>query len=94
MKGRNFTISLIIALTYWIPSSIALVDTIKGSGTIFPFWIDLILMPGYILGFALGYGGGNFWAIIGQLISLIFLFFIARAIYEPFRRKMHKNDYH
>ena len=86
MKGRNFTISLIIALTYWIPSSLALLNIIK-EFMILPFWVDLILMPGYIIGFALGYGGGNLWAIIGQLITLIILFFIARAIYESFREK-------
>jgi len=86
MKGRNFTISLIIALIYWLPSSLALLNIIKGF-MVLPFWVDLILMPGYIIGFTLSYGGGILWAIIGQLITLIVLFFIARAIYEPFRRK-------
>ena len=86
MKVRDFKISLIIALVYWIPSSIALFNIFKGFMTL-PFWIDLILMPGYIIGFTLAYGGGILWAIIGQLITLIILFFIIRAIYKPFRRK-------
>ena len=87
MKVRDFKISLIIALVYWIPSSIALLDIIQGYGIIFPKWIDIILMPGYILGFALCYGGGNLWAIVGQFIELIIIFFIARLIYEPFRKE-------
>jgi len=91
MKNRNFIISLIIALTYWIPSSLVVLNTFKGF-MILPFWVDLILMPGYIIGFALGYGGGSLWAIIGQLITLIILFFLSRAIYELFRAKIHKTD--
>ena len=92
MKGRDITIVLYIALIYWIPSSITLLDTIRGSGMIFPDWIETILMPGNILGFALGYGGGGVLAIVGQLVELIIIFFIARMIYEPFRRKIFKDD--
>ncbi|MEI8204935.1 MAG: hypothetical protein WCG08_08795 [Paludibacter sp.] len=92
MKRTNFIITLIIALVYWIPSTIALLDTINGSGMIFPGWLDFILMPGYILGFALCYGGGAIGAIIGQFIELIIVFFISRMIYEPFRRKISKDD--
>jgi len=92
MKGRDFTIVLYIALIYWIPSSIALLDMFRGSGLIFPDWIDTILMPGNILGLAFGYGGGGVLAIVGQLVELIIIFFIARIIYEPIRRKIHKDD--
>lgn len=92
MKGTDFKITLIIALVYWTPSTIALHDTINGSGMIFLGWLDSILMPGYIIGFALCYGGGTIGAIIGQFIELIIIFFISRMIYEPFRRKISKDD--
>jgi len=87
MKGKDFKIPIIIALIYWIPSSIALFDTIKGSGTIFPLWLDTILLPGYILGFTLGYVSGNFWALVGQLITLIILFSLVNTLHKTYKKK-------
>jgi hypothetical protein len=92
MKRRDFTISLIIAFAYWIPSSIVLPDIIRGSGMIFPEWLETILMPGYLPGFALGYVGGGLWAMVGQSVELIIIFLIVRMIYKPFRRKIYKDD--
>ena len=70
MNIRDFKSSIIVALTYWVPSSIALLDIINDDGMLFPTWMDEILFPGYFLGFALGFGGGNIWAFVGQMISL------------------------
>jgi hypothetical protein len=82
---NDLKIPLLIALIYWIPSSIALVDMIKGYGMLFPSWINSILFPGYFLGFALGYAGGNFWALVGQLITLLLFFIISRGVFQLFR---------
>jgi len=84
MHKRSLKISLIVVLTYWLTSSLALLNIIKGF-VILPFWIDSILMPGYIVGFILGYGGGHSWSIIGQLITLLILYFITRTIYKLYR---------
>jgi hypothetical protein len=92
MKGRDFTISLIIALIYWIPASIDLLEMHRGSEMIFPVWLDIILIPGNVLGFGFGFFGGYIWETIGQFVELIIIFFIARMIYEPFRRKIFKDD--
>ena len=92
LKRRDFTITLIIAFAYWIPSSIVLLDIIRGSLMIFPEWIETILMPGYLLGFALGYVGGVVWAMVGQSVELIIIFLIVRMIYKPIRRKIYKDE--
>lgn len=70
----------IIALAYWIPSTIYLFsDSNTGSCT--------FLIPGCILGFAFGYGSGNGAAFFGQIITLVILILIGRVLYEPFRKK-------
>ena len=73
MRIPKIRIPLILALVYWIPSSFALLDIIYSDGLLFPAYVDDFLMPGYILGFALGFGAGGFWAFIGQLIALVVL---------------------
>jgi hypothetical protein len=78
MKSRPNLLAFLITLVYWIPSTILLFSIVEGSGSIFPSWLDLVLAPGYILGFALGFGGGNFFALLGQLISLILIFLFVR----------------
>ena len=79
MKNKKL-IALIITCIYWIPSFIALINIINGSGDIFPLWLDSILMPGYIIGFGLGFASGSGWAIIGQLISFSILFFLSGSL--------------
>jgi len=49
-----------------------------------PEFLGPIFFPGYILGFILGYSGGTFFALVGQLITLFILFLIASLIYAPF----------
>ena len=71
---------------------IVLLDIIRGSLMIFPEWIETILMPGYLLGFALGYVGGVVWAMVGQSVELIIIFFLVRMIYKPIRRKIYKDE--
>jgi len=67
---RQLILSILLSLAYWIPSSIVLYDIFTDDGIVFSNWIDTFLFPGYLLGFALGFGGGNLAAIIGQVITI------------------------
>jgi hypothetical protein len=69
MKNK-FVQSLIIALIYWLPATLILFDIMTGDGMLFPGWVDDIFMPGFIIGFLLAFGGGEFAGFLGQLISL------------------------
>jgi hypothetical protein len=86
ITGKNSRISLILALLYWIPFCTALTNIIQGSGHLFPLWLDSLLFPGYFLSFAMGYGGGTFWALIGQLLTLLILLIIVNGVFQLFRR--------
>lgn len=72
MKKKQ-VIPIIMALAYWIPATMHLYSDSAGSNT--------FLVPGCILGFILGYKGEG-GIVLGQLITLIILFFIARFIYN------------
>jgi hypothetical protein len=84
MKKIHNVLAVIILLLYWIPASMLLYDIIKDDGVLFPYWIEKLLLPGYFLGFVLGFGGGNLAAFIGQIITLIILFFIFRGLIKSF----------
>lgn len=58
MREKPNLLALIITLSYWIPSTFVLFSMVEGYGIQFPYWLDLILIPGYILGLFLGVGGG------------------------------------
>lgn len=79
-------IIFIIVTIYWFFSTIALLDIIHGSGNIFPFGLSMILFPGYFLGFALGYGGGEGYAILGQLIVLLVIVIIYFVFYKIIKK--------
>ncbi|PIE87457.1 MAG: hypothetical protein CSA03_00175 [Bacteroidetes bacterium] len=87
MRNRPNLLALIVTLTYWIPSTIVLFSIIEGSGSKFPVWLDLILTPGYILGFFLGFGGGKAYAILGQIITFVVIFFFTRVFTIAWNRK-------
>lgn len=87
MRDKPNLLALIITLTYWMPSTFVLFSIVEGSGSKLPYWLDIILAPGYILGFFLGFGGGNTYAFLGQLISFIIIFFIVRAFTTAWKNK-------
>ena len=80
MINRISKISLLVTFIYWLPSCYAMYNIVTGTGEFAMSTIGLILLPGYFLGFLLGYGGGNVWVIIGQLISLILLYLLVKGI--------------
>ncbi|MEI7597668.1 MAG: hypothetical protein WCK02_18115 [Bacteroidota bacterium] len=86
---RGFRI--IIPAIYWIFSCFALIDIIKGEGDLFPNWVNNSLFPGYFLGFILGYAGGDFWAFIGQIISLSILLLISFGFCKLLNLSSYKN---
>lgn len=69
-------------MIYWTLSSLVLIDIILNDGLLFPSWLDDFLMPGYMIGFGLGYGGGNSMAFIGQIISLGLIGIIFIGLFE------------
>lgn len=87
LKKNTFKILSLTLGTYWLLSCLLLIDVINGQGDVFPFWLDIVLLPGYFLGFALGFFGGNFWALIGQLITLAFLLLIIRILHNATYKK-------
>ncbi|MDB4089139.1 hypothetical protein N9544_05900 [Flavobacteriales bacterium] len=54
----------------------------KSHYSIFPEWIEISLIPGYIIGLILskGVGIGKWGVIIGQISSFFILFFFFKAI--------------
>ena len=78
MKNKPNLLALLITIVYWIPSTVLLYSIIEGTTDDFPSWLYLLFTPGYILGFALGFGGGNSMDLLGQLASLVLIFLFAR----------------
>lgn len=70
MNLKKIKLYTIILLIYWCFSFIALLDVINSTGTLFPYWLDKLLFPGYFLGFIFGFIGGEFLAIITLIILL------------------------
>lgn len=82
MRIRNLFVPLALTVIYWSLSSLVLIDIIVDDGLLFPDWMDEFLMPGYMIGFGLGYSGGNSLAFIGQIISLVLIGIISIGIFE------------
>lgn len=78
MKQRPNLFALINTLVYWIPSTIVVFSIVESKGSIFPKWLNIVLAPGYALSLFLGFFGGKPFILLGQLISLIVVFLIAR----------------
>jgi hypothetical protein len=57
----------------------------------FPFWSEMILIPGYFFGFMLGFGGGALWAFIGQFVVFLFLFLISVWVFKSVKTKEIKD---
>ncbi|MFN8283740.1 MAG: hypothetical protein U0U67_11025 [Chitinophagales bacterium] len=72
----------IVALVYWFFSCGSLYTIMHGHGESLPFGLDILFFPGCILGFAFGYGGGNVFAILGQLITLLFILIVYFIAYR------------
>lgn len=92
MRDRPNLLALIITLTYWIPSTFVLFSIVEGSGSKFPNWLDLILTPGYILGFFLGFGGGKPYALLGQIITFVIIFFFTRVFTTTWKKNNAHNN--
>ena len=91
MINRKSKISLLITLCYWLPSCYTIYDIVTGSGEFAFSTLGLIFLPGYFLGFLLGYGGGNVWVVIGQLITLILLYLLVKGIVDMILKKKSQN---
>jgi hypothetical protein len=82
-------IKVLVALLwiYFILSNIALYDIVMNTKIEFPYWSDMILFPGYLFGFMLGFGGGALWAFIGQFVVFIFLLLISIWVFKSLKTK-------
>lgn len=72
MNTKSFSYRALLALVfiYWLAATIHLFSDTGGD--------NLFLLPGCIIGFALGYDS-NLGAIVGQVITLIILLVIIRV---------------
>jgi len=77
-------VSLIVAALYIGTGTIQLLNLIGGNG-IFPLGggVDTFLLPGYFLGFALGYGGGKFLAMAGQAVMFLIVYGVTFSVSLP-----------
>jgi hypothetical protein len=81
-KQKVKIIALTISIFYVGIGSIKLASIINNDRTIFNNLgetFDAIFVPSYAIGFTLGFGGGDFFAIIGQIITLGLIFGISYA---------------
>lgn len=79
-------------MCYWLPSCYTIYDIVTDSGEFAFSILGLIFLPGYILGFLLGFGGGNVWVIIGQLITLILLYLLVKGIVNMILKRNTKKS--
>jgi hypothetical protein len=71
VKEKSKLLALVISIIYVGIGSVKLISIIVDDGMVFNGLgetFDKIIMPSYIIGFGLGYGGGSFFAFLGQLI--------------------------
>jgi hypothetical protein len=87
MNWNRVKLGLGLALIYWIPATLALFNIMYGGSPLFSAEIDELLMPGYFIGFALGFAGGNSWGIAGQAISLFIFTWLALPLTYFFKAK-------
>ena len=87
MKQRPNLFALIITFVYWIPSTIVIFSIVESDGNIFPKWLNVILAPGYALSFFLSFFGGKPFVLLGQLISFIIIFLLARLFTQALKDK-------
>lgn len=80
-------ILIIIVWIYFIFSNIALYDIVMNTKIEFPYWSDMILFPGYLFGFILGFSGGDIWAFIGQFVVFLFLLLISILVFKSLKHK-------
>ena len=71
MRIKNFKAPLVIALAYWVFSSIVLLDDIFLQNS-FPMWLHWLALPGNLFG-VIFYWASPAWAVVGQFISLILM---------------------
>lgn len=90
-QKKIYLISLIPAFFYWGMASYILFSVMEGFDTGFPAWLESIFMPGYYIGFIVGFLAGNGFAVLAQLISLVcvyvFFLFIVACLYGWNSRK-------
>lgn len=80
-------ILIIIVWIYFIFSNIALYDIVMKTKIEFPYWSEMILFPGYLFGFILGFSGGDIWAFIGQFVVFLFLLLISILVFKSLKHK-------
>ncbi|MET4076589.1 hypothetical protein [Hymenobacter sp. UYCo722] len=86
-------VSLVVSVLYVGAGTLQLLASNGGDG-IFRLGgaLDDFLGPGYFLGFALGYGGGTFWAMAGQAVMLLVVYGIALSIFLPIFKLIEKGS--
>jgi hypothetical protein len=89
---RAKVVSLIVAVLYIGTGTIQLLNLIRGNG-IFPLGggFDTFLLPSYFLGFALGYGGGKFWAMAGQAVMFLIVYGVTFGVFLPIFKIIEKK---
>jgi hypothetical protein len=88
-------ISLVVAILYIGTGTIKLLNIIESDGMIFHRLgegFDNFLMPGYLLGFALAYGGGIFWAMAGQAVMFLIVYGITLSVFLPIFKIIEKKS--
>ncbi|HEX8659797.1 MAG TPA: hypothetical protein VF690_19800 [Hymenobacter sp.] len=86
-------VSLIVAFFYIGTGTIQLLNLIGGNEIfLLGGGFDAFLLPGYVLGFALGYGGGKFWAMAGQAVMFLIAYGITFGAFLPIVKGINKKS--
>jgi hypothetical protein len=90
---KGTVIALVIAITYCGLSTYALNTTVIDCTSESLFWNSSVFFPGYALGLVLGFTGGTPFVILGQIITLIFVFFFLKVTFNviDYKLKERKN---
>jgi hypothetical protein len=90
---RSSKIALVISVIYVGIATLILINTIIDVNEKSIFFIIEensldFFRPGYILGFSLGFFGGNLLAVLGQMLTFIMLFIFIKLILDFFIRSL------
>lgn len=76
-------IAFAISFVYVGVSYLVLLNTtisVDESSMFYTLRSSQVFLPGYILGFILGFFGGNGFVFLGQVITFIVVFYVARIV--------------
>lgn len=80
-------ILIIIVWIYFILSNIAFYDMVMNTKIEFPYWSEMVFLPGCFLGFTIALAGSVLWGFIAQFVVFLFLLLISIWILKSFKTK-------